>query len=155
MASAIFLRFMLMMTMWLPWGPGWAEVVTTAPLDLHFNCQGAWMGWDRHIHFCMGEHANLYPWATVHELQHWLYHYQLDGRVWDWDEFGQIAMAALQEGDYTEEQMFRFEWAYQFGGMELHAEIPWWTRGDIPPSLQKYYPWFDLGKAGKCPNEAD
>ena len=145
MASAIFLRFMLMMTMWLPWQPGAAAKATTAPLDLHLGCRGAWLGHDQRMHICFGEHSGYYLHATVHELQHWFCSTQLRGEIWDWDEFADEAMAALYEGDYTEEQIAMLEYALQFGGHELHAEIPWWTRGKIPPCLQEYYPWFDLG----------
>jgi hypothetical protein len=155
MAEAIFFRFMLMMTMWLPWRSEWVSTVTVAPLDLHLGCRGAWMGWDHRIHFCLGEHAGYYPMAAVHELQHWLYRTQLRGEVWDWDEFDRIAIMALREGNYTEQQMAMLEYARRYGGEELHAEIPWWTKGKIPPSLQEYYPWFNLEKTEKCPNGAD
>jgi len=146
MPEAIFLRFMLMMTMWLPWHPQWAVKATTAPTDFHVGCRGAWMGHDQRIHFCLGEPANYYPMATTHELQHWFYYTQLRGKVWNWDKFGYVAMAALYQGDYTTDQLNEDEarYFYSQGGHELHAQLPWITKGKIPPSLQDYYPWFDL-----------
>lgn len=145
MAEAIFFRFMLMMTMWLPWRTEWLPTVGKAPLDIHMGCQGAWLGKDEHIHICLGEQAGYYPQAVIHELQHWLCSTQTDGQPWDWEKFGRLAMRSLREGDYNRDQIHEAKYFLSYGGHELHAQLPWITRGKIPPCLQDYYPWFDLG----------
>ena len=107
-----------------------------------FPCDwAAWAEPDRTIYLCPAP-GDRWEWLGLHESQHimaWTYLPDIN-----WDLFAHVAMKALYNGDYTDEQIALAEYYLTYGGGELHAELPWILHGDLPSSLQQWYPWFDL-----------
>lgn len=82
----------------------------------------------------------------LHESQHFLAGRKYGLANADWDEFGRLAMNALQAGDYNRQQVITAKYYLVCGGYELHAQLPWIVHGDIPSTLQPWYPWFNIHK---------
>ena len=85
-------------------------------------------------------------WVLLHESQHVLCtKYGISDS--DWDKFTKVAMRALRKANCSPQQARDAKYMATWGGHELHAQLPWIMKGDIPAVLQSWYPWFDLGKA--------
>jgi len=78
---------------------------------------------------------------VVHESQHYLASKHGMGHT-DWDKFAKVAIRALRDGNYQKEQVLDAKYMLTYGGHELHAELPWIVKGDIPSCLAPWYPWF-------------
>jgi len=135
--------FVLLLSL-APWKAAYYDALTELRVIVHeYPCDSAaWTGPDRAIHLCPAPGDN-WGWLGLHESQHIMAGTYLPPM--EWDIFASQAMKGLREGNYTAEQIATAEYILSYGGHELHAELPWITHGDIPPNLQRWYPWFDLG----------
>jgi hypothetical protein len=144
---------LLLLVVWLPWKPGRIAELAKIPIVTHNplvdDCQRAWINSDA-IHLC-GERSE-YPWHLSHEMQHYFVGRDNGLREADWDKFTNVAlkelmileeMGLLGDGEWEHAKYVGHEW----GGGELHAELPWITRGYIPPKLAIWYPWFRVSDA--------
>ena len=84
-------------------------------------------------------------WVLLHESQHVLCSIYGIGDS-DWDKFAKVAIRALRKGDYSYHDIRVAKNYASWGGHELHAQLPWIVKGDIPACLQGWYPWFELGE---------
>ena len=78
----------------------------------------------------------------VHELDHHLTHYYgIDH--YDWSEF--LSVVENESLNWNEHQRNSAQAMFDYGGaFELHAELSNILDGQLPASLQPWYPWFDL-----------
>jgi len=112
-------------------------VIESQPCDY-----AGWTGPDNRIHICATPGLNP-AWIASHEMTHILAGHNLP-RNTDWDRFTVKALSVLrQERGYGSEYLLA-KYMAEYGGHELHAELPWITGGRLPPALQHWYPWFDL-----------
>ena len=87
-----------------------------------------------------------WPMITLHETQHILA-YILWPDLPSWAGFELAAIACAKEV-----QPQRMRGVYKFADMnvyELHAQLPWLLNGKLCPTLQPWYPWFDLTPTSK------
>lgn len=75
----------------------------------------------------------------IHELGHF---FQSRYLVWQqpggWDEFERLAWQAVEHGtEHQQNSVLAFTLPH-----ELHAELPLILKGNIPPELANWYPWF-------------
>ena len=135
--------FVLLLSLVL-WRPEYHDVLYDLRVIVHeYPCDaGAWTGPDRAIHLCPAP-GDSWGWLGLHESQHIMASTYLPDT--NYDLFSHVAMKGLRGGDYTEGQVQLAEYYLTYGGHELHAELPWITKGQLHPSLQRWYPWFNLG----------
>jgi hypothetical protein len=149
--------FFLLLIALAPWKPEYYATLNEIHVIVEqYPCDyAAWTGPDRAIHLCPAP-GDYWPWLGLHESQHIMAGMFLPPLSKDgWDEFGRVAIAALTDGQYpagpyTPAQLADAEYILTYGGHELHAELPWIVRGDIPANLQAWYPWFDLSGTPRC-----
>ena len=130
--------------MLMPWKPEYYHAVLRLEI-IHeqYPCDhGAWIGPDQIIHLCPAP-GDRWDWLALHESQHIMASTYLPPNM-SFGNFAYVAMKSLREGDYTDEQIRQAEYYLTYGEHELHAGLPWITGGRLPPSVQYWYPWFDL-----------
>ena len=135
--------FILILTL-APWKPQYHAALFDMYVVVHERpCPAAaWAVLDEgEIHLCPSP-GHQWEWMGLHESQHIMAARYLPGT--NFDVFSHVAMKALREGDYTDDQIWRAEFQQSLGGHELHAELPWITGGKLPPALQRWYPWFSF-----------
>jgi len=146
-------RFLLALIIWsstfLTWtadGKDTLAKMTVEPMPHESWCQIA------ELHYvmpaCVVETTIYYRpafemWVLLHESQHVLCTKYGIGDS-DWDKFTRVAMKAVRKGNYSRAEIREAKYMATYGGHELHAQLPWIVRGDIPPCLQRWYPWFEL-----------
>lgn len=133
---------------WLPVKDSYVDVVLKVPVMAHDeareNCRyRAWyMG--STIHLCAAQEE--YEWLFSHELTHHFVYQNISLKLRpetaDWDKFGQIAIRTLSRHCTDEEFTYAKYVVRNFGEKELHAELPWIVKGNIPPDLRAWYPWI-------------
>jgi len=143
------LAMILFSLTWLPWKAEAAKILTHAEIVVYEwyseRPYAAANGPDKIIYWLPLPQDRAVG-DLLHESQHYLA-CQYGMHEWDWDKFQRLAMRELRRGDYTREQVLEAKYIASYGGHELHAELPWITKGEIPPCLQRWYPWFDLKEA--------
>ena len=93
-------------------------------------------------------HHDLYH-ALFHETQH---HMQCRYRIWrtpgGWDVFMEMAKDLTASGELKKAQALAIRPYLGCSSCqhELHAELPWILRGEIPCGFAPWYPWFDLSE---------
>jgi len=130
-----------------PWRPEYRQALLHLEI-IHeeYPCDvGAWVGPDQIIHLCPAPGDRM-DWLALHETQHIMASRYLP--YTNWDIFSRVAMKALKTGGYSQEQIDLAEYILSYSGHELHAELPWIVQGDLPPQLQRWYPWFELEGGG-------
>jgi len=142
--SLVFFLF----AMWLPWNwDGLVAEMSTTTVWCHeapppaYPARIAWYEERFHIvHIVDCDMAIETQRRYVHELQH---HLAAQYHVGDWEAF--VLAIQVESTSWNEHQKNSVEWiAADGGGQELHADLPWLLDGEIPSSLQSWYPWFDL-----------
>lgn len=135
--------FFILILALAPWKPEYHQALFDLRVIVHeYPCDSAaWTGPDRAIHLCPAP-GDQWEWLGLHESQHIMASTYLPDT--NWDIFAIVAMKALREGDYTREQIQLAEYILSYGSCELQAELPWIVQGDVPPELQRWYPWFGL-----------
>jgi hypothetical protein len=111
-------------------------VIEAEPCDY-----AGWTGPDKRIHICATPGLNP-AWVASHEMTHILAGHNLPGNT-DWDAFSRKAIEALRREPYTMAELSQAKYMATYGGQELHAELPWIVGGEIPGSLERYYPWLE------------
>lgn len=149
--------FFILILALAPWKPEYHQAL----FDLHVIVHdypycgdyspGAWTLPDRAIHLCPTP-GDYWPWLGLHESQHIMASTFLGYR--NYDVFAKLAMQELYNGPYAEEQIDLARYYLSYGSHELHAELPWILHGELPPSLQPWYPWFQLS-SGVAPSQED
>jgi len=132
------LAFLLMWTKFLTWSDEGLEALTKADINIVPGpCDyAAW--YDGALNIC----SDSFVWMILHESQH---HLAYQNGPWDFDKFERVAMQVLRRGDYSKDEILNAKSYVAYGGgLELHAQLPWIVRGNIPPCLGAWYPWFDL-----------
>jgi len=82
--------------------------------------------------------------AVTHEFMHY---FACKEKVWEneggWPAFQALVARSIPWGELTtyQREIINALWDIPF---ELHGTLPHLLGGDIPPSLQDWYPWFDL-----------
>ena len=134
--------FILLLSLVL-WRPEYHQALYDLRVIVHeYPCDAAaWTGPDRAIHLCPAP-GDRWEWLGLHESQHIMASTYLPDM--NFDLFSKVAMKSLEYGDYTDDQMRTAKYILTYGSHELHAELPWITGGKLHPSLQRWYPWFDL-----------
>jgi len=137
--------FLILLLSMAPWKPSYQTGLFNVRLFVHeYPCDAlAWTGPDRNIHLCPGPDHDWRRFG-LHETQHIMASTYLG--YTDFDIFARVAMQDLYNGDYTLKQIEEAQYYLGYGAYQLHAELPGILYGDIPSSLQSWYPWFDLGQ---------
>jgi len=135
------------------WNEGWLPVIDR--VEIVWHNEPGWPGqegcgwYEEQIHV-RTDHSE-YEWRLPAVLMHELNHYLADvAKLDDWDKFANLAMKEMRRPDagWTRHQVLSVKGMIGYGGgYELHAELPTILEGDIPPCLQRWYPWFDLKEA--------
>lgn len=138
--------FFILILSLAPWNPAYVDALYHMGIEVHNRpCpSSAWTGPGQVIHLCPAP-GDDWGRLGLHESQHLLAGRFLQSPAVRWERFAPEVMAALKGGQYKSGHT---EWAQdvlQYGDFELHAELPWILHGEIPPELQAWYPWFDLG----------
>lgn len=136
--------FLALLLAWFPLKADRYDSVAKLEIIWHeYPCDyGAWTGPDNRIHLCPAPGDDLI-WLISHEAGHILAGHNLP-RNTDWDKFAGLAMMELRQSKPTKAQMQRAKEVLAYGGHELHAELPWITKGHIPQSLARWYPWLEV-----------
>lgn len=137
---------------WLPWTSEVKVLLTESRSQVIFTGEASPF---RGL-CCMEDRANIainsnaavedWPMITLHETQHILA-YILWPDLPSWAGFEAAAIACAKEV-----QPQRMRGVYKFADMnvyELHAQLPWLLNGKLCPTLQPWYPWFDLTPTSK------
>lgn len=140
------LAMILFSLTWLPWKAEVVEVLANAEIVVYVDYSAR--------PYAAGIAANkIIYWLplrydrTIGDLLHESQHYlacQHGMHGWDWVKFERVAMRELRRGGYSKDQILTAKYIAGYGGHELHAELPWIVKGEIPPCLQRWYPWFEL-----------
>ena len=140
------LTILLFALPWLPWRPEAAEELAKVQIQVHRGYDTASrpypaaLTYDLVIHWypCMGDRPIG---DLLHESMHYLASKHGMGHN-DWSKFARVAMRELKRGDFDRTMIRDARYYLSYGGHELHAELPWLTRGQIPAKLAPWYPWF-------------
>jgi len=128
--------------------PEWYHALLCAEVKGHYTSQVEGrqrVGWYEvktrmiHVVYVREDHDMLR--RLSHETMHYLAGV---AKLGNWDKFAKLAMKEVRRGDYSRHQILSVKGMIRYGGgYELHADLPGIFEGQIPESLQKWYPWFE------------
>jgi hypothetical protein len=146
--------WLLILVLWLPWNYEYLSDIASDPIWCYAATPAGHperIGWyDGEIHIVDCKLDAETQRRLAHETQH---HLAIKHDIGDWKAFIELAKAEVfySKTKYSEHQRGSFIGALRHGhrgvgsGFELHAELPLILEGQLPESLQPWYPWFDLG----------
>ena len=154
------MRVLIIILVFWPWRFTWLPTVLKAPLytDRQLGaaiCEGqiacttvgtptvVFVSRDRADWVRGGGLAHM----VIHELQHYL---QIESGLResaDWQGFSRAVDAMILSNEYSDHERNTMLYLRRCAPLEMHAELPALLRGKMPPELQPWYPWFELGGA--------
>lgn len=135
--------YLFLLMAWLPWNKGGVDKLNEAVIEQMMppDCPGRGSFYmPNRIMVCTTTRPASRKMVLLHESQHYLL-YRHDIRM---IKFIPTAMTTLKDQDLSREQWIQIRKRLRLGPWDLHAQLPWILKGQIPSDLQSYYPWFDL-----------
>lgn len=147
MSKKSLIILLMALNSWLPWTSEAKALLTEAKSQVIFTGQvSPFRGL-----CCMDNQPNIainanaspadWGWISLHETQHILAYI-----LWpDFPGWRGFEIAAIQCTKRTQPKQMELvhKWA-RLNPAELHAQLPWLLKGNLCPTLQPWYAWFDL-----------